>query len=522
MNLKKLTRILFAWLIVFQFGYVNAASLTSLTGNDECTIGVASGKATPDGRPLLWKTRDTSERNNGIIYSTSKKYKYIAVNTVGGSTAWMGVNEKGLAILNSDSSDLPGGSSGPGNGTVMTNALGTCATVDEFQNYLDETNITGRTTHSNFGVIDSTGAAAIFETAGSEYWKFDANDSIQAPNGYVLRTNFAFNGAAAEGIHSGIYSIERYWRQEQLMSDFHSGDSLTYHSILRYQMRDFSDFDSDPVPVPYPRTWIPDRPYGYIYCDVSICRTTSTSAVVFHGVQPQESAKLTTMWTMLGQPAAAIVVPYWPVGQVPTAARGTSNAPLCDVALNIRELLFDYAENSSYLDSYKLRDGLGGGVWTKSFVAEDYIFDEAEQKLNAWRSAGLNVSDMLLTESDLAGYALTALMDIYQGMISSVEPVAISTTPDDFALLQNYPNPFNASTNFRFVLPKSSLVQFTIYNALGEQVAAILGRNLDAGQHIFPWSAGTLCSGIYIFQLEATPADGSRQFRQALKLQVIK
>jgi hypothetical protein len=25
-----------------------------------CTVAVVSGKATPDGRPLLWKNRDTS------------------------------------------------------------------------------------------------------------------------------------------------------------------------------------------------------------------------------------------------------------------------------------------------------------------------------------------------------------------------------------------------------------------------------------------------------------------------------
>jgi len=522
MNLKRLSGLLFALLIAFPFGDLNSASLAIRTQDEECTIGVASGKATQDGRPLLWKTRDSSERNNGIIYSTTKKYKYITVVNVGSSTAWMGVNEKGLAILNSDSSDLPGGSSGPGNGTVMTNALGTCATVAEFQVYLDETNMSGRATHANFGIIDSTGAAAIFETAGSEYWKFDANDSTQAPNGYVLRTNFAFNGAAAEGLHSGIYSIERYWRQEQLMSDFHSGDSLTYHSILRYQMRDFSDFETDPVPVPYPQSWLPYRPYGYIYCDVSICRTTSVSAVVFHGVLPQESAKLTTMWTMLGQPASAIAVPYWPVGQIPTAARGTSNAPLCDAALNIRGLLFDYEENSSYLDSYKLQDGLGGGVWARSFVAEDSIFNATKQKLDTWRSAGLDANDMLVTESELASYALAALTDIYQGMISSVEPVAIGPTPDEFALLQNYPNPFNASTNFRFVLPTSSHVQLKIYNALGEQVSAIRSQNLDAGLHILPWSAGSLCSGMYIFHLEATSVDGDQKFRQSLKLNVIK
>ena len=31
---------------------------SSQPGMGECTIGVAHGSATPDGRPLAWKTRD--------------------------------------------------------------------------------------------------------------------------------------------------------------------------------------------------------------------------------------------------------------------------------------------------------------------------------------------------------------------------------------------------------------------------------------------------------------------------------
>lgn len=424
--------------------------------------------------------------------------------------------------MNSNSSDLESGSSGPGNGTVMSIALGSCATVADFGHFLDSTNVTGRTTHANFGVIDSTGAAAIFETAGYEYWKFDANDSMTAPNGYVLRTNFAFKGAASGGINPDIYSIERYLRQEQLMSDFYSGDSLTFKSILRHQMRDFSDFNSQPVPVPFPQKWLSYRPYGYIYCDVSICRTSSVSAVVFQGVLPQESAQLTTMWTILGQPASAIAVPYWPVGQVPNEANGNSTAPLCNAALDIKQRLFDYEENTSYIDSYKLLDGEGGGVWAKSFPAEDSIFAAAEQQLTSWRSEGFEAADLVQTESELAIYALNKLKYIYQGMVTKVDPLVAETIPEKFSLLQNYPNPFNASTTIQFILPKSSFVQLKIYNTLGEEVGTVFARNFNSGRHSLHWHADGLASGVYLFHLEAISSDDGNIFRQTRKLHLIK
>ena len=51
----------------------------ALDSAEECTVGVACGKATPDGRPLLWKTRDTNAKNNEVVYVTDGTYKYLAL-----------------------------------------------------------------------------------------------------------------------------------------------------------------------------------------------------------------------------------------------------------------------------------------------------------------------------------------------------------------------------------------------------------------------------------------------------------
>ena len=90
-----------------------------------CTITVVSGKATEDGRPLLWKNRDTDSRRNIVQAFTDGKYRLLAVADAGRSaTIWMGMNEAGLCLANSLSLDLPGGhKTGRGNGRFMKWAL---------------------------------------------------------------------------------------------------------------------------------------------------------------------------------------------------------------------------------------------------------------------------------------------------------------------------------------------------------------------------------------------------------------
>jgi len=483
---------------------------------EACTIGVAAGKATSDGHPIIWKTRDNSSApNNEVFYNddSSNEYKFISVITAGKTYAWMGVNECGFAILNSNSSDLmKSGDSGISHGSLMKHALGNFGTVIEFEEYLVNTNNSGRYTHANFAVMDSTGAAAIFETAGDEYWKFDANDSTVAPNGYVLRTNFAFNGDAKNGIHDGIYSIERYRRQVQLIRDFSDGDSLNYRSILRYQMRDFSDYDSNPVSVPFPSQWIQSRPYGYIFCYVSICRSTSVSTAVIQGVLPGEKAKLSTMWTILGQPASAIAVPYWPVGNTPPAANGSSTAPLCDIANQIKSLLFDYAENTNYIDSYKLRDENGHGMWSHTFLAEDSIFTAAEEKLDLWRTNTPTPAEMLATETQLADYALSNLQTVYDKYITLVSPVVVTTVPTNFMLEQNYPNPFNAQTIFNYYVPVTGTINLKIYNSIGQEVAILVNEQKVAGRYRVLFNTSDLVSGLYFYQLKSSTFTDTKKF----------
>ncbi len=90
---------------------------------EECTAGVASGRATADGRPLLWKTRDASATNNEVIWNTSGTYHFVSVISAGDeASSWMGVNERGFSIINTLSMDLPTDSTGMHNGLFMAYA----------------------------------------------------------------------------------------------------------------------------------------------------------------------------------------------------------------------------------------------------------------------------------------------------------------------------------------------------------------------------------------------------------------
>ncbi|MCG6957487.1 MAG: C45 family peptidase [Gemmatimonadetes bacterium] len=382
---------------------------------EECTAGVASGKATTDGRPLLWKTRDAGALDNEVFWNTAGTYHFVSVITAGSpESSWMGVNEKGFAIINTVSSDLTAGTSGPGNGDFMATALASCATVAEFQALLDATNESGRRTATNYGVIDATGAAAFFETAGHRYWRYDAANTEK---GYILRTNFAINGAR-DSLHARPYSMDRYLETDELMRGFFLTDGIDFKEIAKVQVRSFGDTQGHLVPLPITGSY-DGHTAGYYPNSSSINRNSSVSFAVIQGVLAGEDATLSTMWTILGQPSTGILVPYWPVGATPAEADGPKTAPLDDVANHIRDAL--YAEPGAkitdgrplFINTRALRDENGDGIWKITMPVEDSIVSESERRLAGWRASGPDVGAMLQTERTMAARAVAALERAY-------------------------------------------------------------------------------------------------------------
>ena len=96
-----------------------------------------------------------------------------------------------------------------------------------------------------------------------------------------------------------------------------------------------------------------------------------------------------------------------------------------------------------------------------------------------------------------------------------------TTIPDEYSLNQNYPNPFNPTTRIQYSLPKAGLVQISIYTLMGQKIATLVNRNMDAGQYIITWHAMNdqgrkVPSGIYFYTLE------SGSYRAIKKLVLLK
>jgi uncharacterized lipoprotein YddW (UPF0748 family) len=76
-----------------------------------------------------------------------------------------------------------------------------------------------------------------------------------------------------------------------------------------------------------------------------------------------------------------------------------------------------------------------------------------------------------------------------------------------FILRQNYPNPFNAQTRIEFTLRKTSRVQITIYNAIGQQVCALVDQIYAPGTQSTIWDGrdqqgNSVSSGVYLYVMQ--------------------
>lgn len=87
-------------------------------------------------------------------------------------------------------------------------------------------------------------------------------------------------------------------------------------------------------------------------------------------------------------------------------------------------------------------------------------------------------------------------------LIVSVDDEIDSIIPTDLALEQNYPNPFNPSTRIKFSLPTNSHATIKIFNAIGEEVAELLNKELISGTYEVEWVANEFTSGVYFYQLQ--------------------
>lgn len=372
--------------------------LTFTTHLFPCTSAIVSGRFTADGRPLMWKHRDNPYAETKLIYHTEGKYDMILLvnaNVEMPGSIWYGFNSAGFAIMNTLSYNIEdeSTSSGARNGTLMREALAQCATIEEFEAYLDLQPRPLRV-RANFGVIDANGGGAYFEVNNDTWEKFDVNDRRVAPHGYIVRTNYSFSGEP----HSGAGYI-RFHTAENIFYRAAGTGSFNIPFLLTNACRSLENsYTGQDI-----RTLqkLPETTDNFIYYPDCINRPTSTSSIIVQGVKEGESPLLTTMWTIIGPPLTSMVVPVWLNSEklLPSVitAPGKETPELCEFALRLKELLVPSKRGSTgnYINTTRVFNAKGTGITQQILPAEEALIETTMSQLEEWRTAGaINQSEL--------------------------------------------------------------------------------------------------------------------------------
>lgn len=328
-----------------------ALAITTFVVGSACTSAIISGKLTEDGRPILWKHRDTNDLNNKVErIENDNMIPYVALFNCSDpecKEAWMGMNDAGFAIMNTASYNLNNDtiSEMDKEGILMSKALAKCRSVDDFACLLDTLPKPLRV-EANFGVIDANGNTAYFETSNWKYARYDVD-------GYMIRTNYSKSGRTNEG-----YGYVREANAKHLLEPYIKTRKVNpavlteklsrsfYHSLIN------KDFSTDTV------EWITDNDF--------IPRRISSASIAIQGVNnPNEKDKM-TMWTILGYPPCGVVAPV-KVNSIPTELRAdklTGRAPACDTANELKKKVFSFTfdNGKNYINLKSLFQSNGNGI----------------------------------------------------------------------------------------------------------------------------------------------------------------
>jgi hypothetical protein len=368
------------WIVLWSILAASAPGLAVAGGQEECTTAVITGQATVEGRPILWKNRDTDSLSNKVVLIRETPHAYLAVvnaRETSGRIVWGGLNSAGFAIINSVAYNLPhqSGESSDLEGHVMADALRSCATADDFENYLRANLGPGFGVQTNFCVIDANGGAAIFETHNHGYQRLDASET---PEKYLLNTNFSRTGKADQGA-----GYLRFDRESALFRAVPPGE-LTPGYVLQTAARDLG---SSLLRHPDPMEWksLPaDRP-EWIHANYTIDRGATACAMVIQGVKKGEDPENATLWVILGEPVCSIAIPLWvAAGEPPSELRAGDCAPVYREARRLQDRLrpLQGRDRKEYLDLSKLDNRDGKGWLPGNLELERGILEEAAQLLH--------------------------------------------------------------------------------------------------------------------------------------------
>lgn len=366
---------------IFSLSIALVLSLLTVVPSDACTSAIFTGKATPDGRPLLWKHRDTGELNNRIEFfpaGNGRKYGFLGLvnSPVQDGEVWTGTNEVGFSIMNTASYNLQSESADVEDqeGIVMYQALGSCKTLKDFEEMLDKME-RPIGVEANFGVIDAEGGAAYYEVNNTSWTKIDVNDPKIAPEGFLVYTNHSFTGRQDKGMGYVRYNTANEIFHKAWIRGIEITPQWIFNNLSRSYYNSLLGIDLNKNPELAPEGWFVDQDF--------IPRRSTSASIVIKGVRQGENPDLTLMWTILGYPPCGIAVPLFvaagkdqPSFMLKTA--GSDNCVMCDETLARRARVFPLTRGNgkNYFDV-----GMAQYFMHMLFRLEDANFQAAEKMM---------------------------------------------------------------------------------------------------------------------------------------------
>jgi hypothetical protein len=457
------------------------------------TIGIATGKTTVDGRPLLFKNKDRTDNYPSDVnfYEGSvSEYSYVFQQNHGQNHEYarMGINTVGFGIVYTTSENLFGAETGLYGSQFSAIALKSCSTIQDFRDLLDSTN-GERRIHEHFGIIDSSGNGSLFEVDGYAYIEIPIEDSI----GTMANTAKYHPSAGPPAV--GSTSPDREARAEFLLTHG-PAEGLDFKYFVNEIIKDFSHSqeDEDSMPV------------GQYFTNPVLSRYKTAAGCAIKGVKPGDNPQIDgCMWLCLSEPSLSVALPFFSNSpDIPDVIRADAAGDgMAGSSDRMRQLIYDYAQgrySDRYADTYKLME-----IRQHVFPIQDSLFTAYDSLLPEWRemdssTAAQEMQNWMTAMHEWAKYRYDTILEIMNLDNQN------SIQPEPFYVFQNYPNPFNQQTVIPFRLSSPGSVVIRLFDINGREILYKKKNRLQAGLNKIILNSEfdfkkNLAGGVYFYQI---------------------
>ncbi|MHA2067395.1 MAG: carcinine hydrolase/isopenicillin-N N-acyltransferase family protein [Candidatus Thorarchaeota archaeon] len=324
-----------------------------LVGLEECTSVIVTGSAAKNGRAILMKNRDSSEIPNRSVYqpATEDTYAFVAVNSM-----WMGINEKGLAVMNTAMLPLAeSADAGESNGLLNRMILEICQNVSDVETKLEDpesaigptARMSGLSVATCIGVIDKLGKGAFFEISNSMI-------SVEhVINTYQSRAN---HPRTFPGLASGPDGRDQYALDALEAVNMENGE-ISWEDVAQNVSRH-----------------VRDKELGGLEFDISgeMCNDYTVSAMVSVSGDSRYDGKLNAMWCEYGRvPMVGVFLPSMVASGDPPS--------IVNSMVSYTQEKREYAEGA---EPGTYRPARVREIQEYAFAAESYTFDQYDRLSN--------------------------------------------------------------------------------------------------------------------------------------------